>query len=146
MTAPLGDTKKARERMRKAPVWFTRLTARVHVPGLDERREDIPLLAHFFLRKYNERLGKQIDGLDEEVLAIFQTYRWTGNVRELENVMERAVILELNNSISARSLPPNLTGCDYARNASVSHFMDLEFRRAKTLAVPACRPLRRRTF
>lgn len=65
----------------------------VQVPALRERTEDIPTLVRFFLAKHSERLGKQIDHIPESTLRDLKAYSWTGNVRELENVIERAMIL-----------------------------------------------------
>jgi transcriptional regulator with GAF, ATPase, and Fis domain/pSer/pThr/pTyr-binding forkhead associated (FHA) protein len=63
------------------------------VPGLRKRVEDIPELAHHFLKKYVEETGRKIDGFTERAMTQLTTYRWPGNVRELKNVIERAVVL-----------------------------------------------------
>jgi two-component system response regulator AtoC len=65
----------------------------ISLPPLRERREDIPGLAAFFLKKYCKKLSKAIDGFSREASEILSAYEWPGNVRELENVVERAVIL-----------------------------------------------------
>jgi two-component system response regulator AtoC len=65
----------------------------ISLPPLRERREDIPGLAAFFLKKYCKKLSKAIDGFSREASEILAAYGWPGNVRELENVVERAVIL-----------------------------------------------------
>ncbi|HET6514239.1 MAG TPA: sigma-54 dependent transcriptional regulator [Thermodesulfovibrionales bacterium] len=65
----------------------------IAIPPLRERREDIPELAGFFLRKYSQKMVKPIIDLTPEALSLLNDYRWPGNVRELENVIERAVIL-----------------------------------------------------
>jgi two-component system response regulator AtoC len=65
----------------------------ISLPPLRERREDIPGLAAFFLKKYCKKLSKAIDGFSHEASEILAAYEWPGNVRELENVVERAVIL-----------------------------------------------------
>ena len=65
----------------------------VHVPALRERVEDIPLLAHFFLPRYAKKFGKPLTSIDTKSLENLQQYHWAGNVRELQNVIERAVIL-----------------------------------------------------
>jgi two-component system response regulator HupR/HoxA len=65
----------------------------VHVPPLRTRREDIALLADYFLQRIGERLNKRIQGFEPDVLARFQAHDWPGNVRELENEVERLVIL-----------------------------------------------------
>ncbi|MGE0644066.1 MAG: sigma 54-interacting transcriptional regulator [Nitrospira sp.] len=65
----------------------------VHLPGLREREGDIPLLAQYFVRKFAANFGKKIDRIPERMIAALQRYQWPGNIRELEHVIERAVIL-----------------------------------------------------
>lgn len=78
----------------------------IDVPPLRERREDIPLLVDFFLKKYNERLMKSVQGVSDEAMASLKKYDYPGNVRELENIIERTVALEGGASILPESLPP----------------------------------------
>ncbi len=77
----------------------------VQMPALRERKEDIPLLAYYFLKKYSERSGKLISNIHHDVLESFQEYDWPGNVRELENVIERATVLCARDFISKKDLP-----------------------------------------
>src|SRR5882757_2117024 len=65
----------------------------VLLPALRERREDIPVLATHFVKMFSRRMGKQIDSIPPETMAAFQWYSWPGNIRELQNLVERAVIL-----------------------------------------------------
>jgi DNA-binding NtrC family response regulator len=65
----------------------------IDIPPLRERREDIPPLVEYFIRKFSQRLGRRVDGVNEQVIADLQAYDWPGNVRELENIVERAVVL-----------------------------------------------------
>jgi two-component system response regulator PilR (NtrC family) len=65
----------------------------IDLPPLRERPEDIPLLADFFLGKFNQSLGKEIEGIEPEAMRLLINHEWKGNVRELENVVERAVAL-----------------------------------------------------
>jgi PAS domain S-box-containing protein len=76
----------------------------IEVPALRNRREDIPLLAGHFLRKFSQRMGKRIQRLSPGVSDQFYHYDWPGNVRELANVMERAVILCQGDSIQSEHL------------------------------------------
>ncbi len=78
----------------------------IKTPSLRERRDDIPLLAAFFLKKYNERLNKNINGISAEAMDILKKYDYPGNVRELENLVERTVALEGGATILPESLPP----------------------------------------
>jgi two-component system NtrC family response regulator len=78
----------------------------VPVPALNERREDIKPLAEYFLHFYAAKLRKRLRGLDAEFLRLLHAYDWRGNVRELKNVLERAVILADEEELTADTLPP----------------------------------------
>ncbi|HVZ23942.1 MAG TPA: sigma-54 dependent transcriptional regulator [Vicinamibacterales bacterium] len=82
----------------------------IHLPPLRDRREDIPLLAEHFLAKYGEQMGKAIGGISHEALEALQAYDWPGNIRELENTIERAVALESTPAILLDSLPRTVRG------------------------------------
>jgi two-component system, NtrC family, response regulator PilR len=82
----------------------------IALPPLRERREDIELLAQHFLDKYAEQMDKTISGLARETMLLLQQYDWPGNIRELENVIERAVALETTPTILPDSLPPTIRG------------------------------------
>jgi two-component system response regulator HydG len=82
----------------------------VPLPSLRDRAEDIPLLAHHFLRRYADRLAKRVKTLSPESLELLCGYRWPGNVRELENAVERAVVLCRGDTITPADLPPAVTG------------------------------------
>jgi len=75
----------------------------VQLPPLRERAEDIPLLVQFFAQKYAPRVGRRVDGVEPETLLAFSRYPWPGNIRELENLVERALIL--NNSAALQVAP-----------------------------------------
>ena len=78
----------------------------IKLPPLREKKEDIPLLAAFFLNKYFEKENKKIEGISPDALELLMAYSWPGNVRELENAIERAIVLASTNEINARDLPP----------------------------------------
>jgi len=77
----------------------------IKLPALRERREDIPLLAAHFLKKFNQHEGKKIESISDDALELMLAYNWPGNVRELENAMERAVVLATGSEIMAKDLP-----------------------------------------
>ena len=79
------------------------------MPPLRERREDIPLLVSHFLEIYQEKNNKVIDGISEDVLDILTNYQWPGNVREIKNVIERAVVLTQDRIITQKDLPENIS-------------------------------------
>ncbi len=80
----------------------------IKVPALRDRREDIPLLAEMFLQRLRQQFLKKIQGIHPEVLDAFASYPWPGNIRELENLMERAYILETSHMLSPDNFPPDL--------------------------------------
>ena len=65
----------------------------IHVPPLRNRKEDIPMLVEYFVKRYAEKAGKQITKIDKNTLKLCQSYHWPGNIRELQNIIERSVIL-----------------------------------------------------
>ncbi len=80
----------------------------IEVPPLRDRKQDIPLLANDFIRKHNTHFKKRIDGFSPEALELLMNYNWPGNIRELENVVERAVILSKGNLIVPGDFPESL--------------------------------------
>ncbi len=88
---------------------FYRLNViKIELPPLRDRKEDIPLLVKHFLDIYGQENKKEILGLSEDVLEIFEDYDWPGNIRELENLIERAVVLTKSKIITRNTLPPFL--------------------------------------
>lgn len=93
----------------------------IDVPALRERREDIPMLVEYFVKRYADKAGKQITKIDKNTLARCQSYHWPGNIRELQNIVERSVILCAGDTLrideawlsstdaSRRRLPGSLT-------------------------------------
>jgi transcriptional regulator with GAF, ATPase, and Fis domain len=82
----------------------------VHLPPLRERTVDIPALVDHFIARFNERLKKQIVGIDEEALTRLMAHPWPGNIRELENVLERTILFCEGPTIHASNLPPEISG------------------------------------
>ncbi len=80
------------------------------LPPLKDRSEDISLLAYYFLKKHSARLKKTVDKISVDVLQTLQNYDWMGNVRELENIIERAAVLANTDTIFAKELPPQILG------------------------------------
>lgn len=88
------------------------------VAPLRERREDIPLLADFFLKRYVKKNQRLIKGFSPRAMDLLMRYQWPGNARELENVVERAVILAREDSITPSEFPNSLQGLDKEDNNS----------------------------
>lgn len=80
----------------------------IHIPPLRERREDIPPLVDYLLAQHARTLGKKIQGVTHEAMQILRSWRWKGNVRELDNALQRAVILGEGGLITLLDLPPDL--------------------------------------
>jgi nitrogen regulation protein NR(I) len=82
----------------------------IRLPALRERASDTPLLVEHFLKKFNERLKKNVTGVEPEALELLSAYSWPGNIRELENVMERAVLFCDASKLRVEDLPSELRG------------------------------------
>ncbi|MBM4360413.1 MAG: sigma-54-dependent Fis family transcriptional regulator [Deltaproteobacteria bacterium] len=98
----------------------------IELPPLRDRPEDVPMLAHFFLDRFNDRLAKRVAGFEDEALSRLARYRWPGNVRELENFIERAVLFADGPRVTVMDLPPevsSLAGDDALANDAVDAAM-----------------------
>src|SRR6185295_5720268 len=82
----------------------------IRLPALRERATDTPLLVEHFLKKFNGRLKKSVIGVEPEALDLLSAYTWPGNIRELENVMERAVLFCDGQKLRTFDLPQELRG------------------------------------
>jgi DNA-binding NtrC family response regulator/predicted hydrocarbon binding protein len=92
----------------------------ITVPPLRDRREDIPALAHEFVRRAAARVKKDVKAISPDAMTALMTYRWPGNVRELEHAIERAVIVAAGTSIKVRELPPEISQKTRTRHADDS--------------------------
>jgi two-component system response regulator HydG len=81
----------------------------IQLPPLRERKNDIEVLAQYFVEKFNQEYAKQITGLTAEAMEIVKSHAWPGNIRELENVIEHAFVLETSKQLTVASLPDALT-------------------------------------
>jgi DNA-binding NtrC family response regulator len=77
----------------------------ITLPALRERRGDVPMLSRHFLDKYNRRLNKKIEGIADDAMALLQSYAWPGNIRELENLIERVLLFADGPFITTKDLP-----------------------------------------
>ncbi len=80
----------------------------LYLPRLVERREDIPLLARHFLQIFNARFGKSVSSISPQAMEVLMNYTYPGNVRELENIIQRAVALAEDETVRVSELPPDL--------------------------------------
>ncbi len=91
----------------------------IRLPALRERASDTPLLVEHFLKKFNERLKKNVSGVEPDALELLASYSWPGNIRELENVMERAVLFCDANKLRVEDLPVELRGAVSASGSMI---------------------------
>ncbi len=100
--------REVNERRFREDLFYRLNVVMIRMPALRERKDDIPLLAQHFLEKMNRVEGKMIKGFEANVMEAFHKYDWPGNVREMENVIERAYILCPTISIGLKNLPAKL--------------------------------------
>jgi DNA-binding NtrC family response regulator len=121
-------------------LYFRLAVIHLHLPPLRERPEDVPLLAHYFLRQCAARFRKTIRSISPEAMELLVGYPWRGNVRELENAVERAAVLATGDTLVAEHLPPDLAaaaqaGSSVAGPARQADYSDLTFAEARKRAV-----------
>ncbi|MDD5534071.1 MAG: sigma-54 dependent transcriptional regulator [Syntrophales bacterium] len=80
----------------------------IHLPPLRERSDDIGALTRYFIDKFNRKLGRNIRNADPEVQAVFAKYAWPGNIREMENIIERMVLVAKRDTITRDDVPPEM--------------------------------------
>ena len=96
------------------------------IPPLRERRDDIPLLVNFFIKKFSTAMNKKVKTVSKEALDFLMNYNWPGNVRELENAIERAMVVGKSNSIMVEDLPFHLSSNNFALNDDVKSLAAME--------------------
>jgi two-component system response regulator AtoC len=98
-------TKEVNEGRFREDLFYRLNVLPIHIPPLRERKEDIPLLIHHFINKYNQSMSKNMAGIDHKALEALMNHKWYGNVRELENTIERAIVLTDRDNIELENLP-----------------------------------------
>jgi len=110
----------------------------IHLPPLRDRPEDIPLLAHHFLKLYATKVSKKVTGITQAAMEALTCNRWIGNVRELENVIERAVVLTSKEVMDVDDLPPGFRDAPQGGGeVEVFSLAHLPYAQAKRLAMRA---------
>lgn len=94
----------------------------VTLPPLRERREDIPLLAHYFMARLSKQCGRRVRSISPKARACLMRYDWPGNVRELENAIERAIVLGVGDEIEVEDLPESLFEFQPAAGGEITRF------------------------
>jgi two-component system, NtrC family, response regulator PilR len=104
--APLEEL--VRQKRFREDLFYRLQVIPIRTPPLRERREDIPLLAEHFTAAFAKEMGKRVAKVSEEAMGLLRTYAWPGNVRQLENVIERAVALETSEAVLPERLPDTI--------------------------------------
>jgi len=97
--------REVKEKRFRADLYYRLNVVQIKLPPLRERRSDIPLLVTHFADKFSQRENKRVNGISPDVMEIFMKYEWPGNLRELENAIERAVVLARRDVIGKREIP-----------------------------------------
>lgn len=110
----------------------------IKLPPLTERRCDIPLLAEYFIQRFNDRYGRSITGIDQQTMEVLLSYDFPGNIRELENIIEHAFIFCKDNTITLKHLPDSIrnkvsAASDAKALSSIRSFTELERMYLKTI-------------
>ena len=130
IAATSKDLKKETEMGKFREDLFYRINVMtIHLPPLRERRGDIPLLIGYFIDLFNKKLKKGIEGLSSEAMSILMGYSWPGNIRELENVMERSILLAHGRWITPAEIPSSITS-DQTISSSVEPEHTLSIKKA----------------
>jgi two-component system response regulator HydG len=133
------DLNRAKEQGKFREDLFYRLNViTIDLPPLRDRPEDVPLLAHHFLKVYAAKVAKRVTGFTAHAMEALTCNRWTGNVRELENVIERAVVLTSKEVLDVDDLPPGFQDAPQAgAQVEVFSLAHLPYAQAKRLAMRA---------
>jgi two-component system NtrC family response regulator len=119
----------------RSDLYYRLNVIRIAVPPLRDRREDIPPLVDLFIRRYAERERKAVRGITAEALAALQSRPFPGNVRELENAVERAVVFAEGENIRVEDLPPSVRDIHEAGSAEEAGSLEERVRRLETRAI-----------
>jgi DNA-binding NtrC family response regulator len=119
----------------------------IQIPPLRERMEDVELLANAFLEEFASKTGKKLRGINSDAFQMFRQYSWPGNIRELRNVIERAVILEKEEEVTPHSLPENIreisTDTDQGETFNLRQSLKVEERRVLKAALQEANGVKR---
>jgi two-component system nitrogen regulation response regulator GlnG len=114
---------------------FYRLNVvRIHIPPLRDRREDIPLLVNYFLKKIAREQGREPKSMAASAVKALEKYHWPGNVRELENIIRRAHVIAKSEALLPADLPAEITGLTASAGAATSVAKEISIGDAASLA------------
>ncbi len=104
----ISPTQAMEEKQIRRDLFYRLNVVFLEIPKLSNRKDDIPILAEYFIDKFNRKFGKRISKIDDEVLSIFLNYKWDGNVRELEHLIEGILSITDKNVITIEDLPSKM--------------------------------------
>ncbi len=137
ISATLVDLQKAIDDGEfRSDLYFRLKVVEIGLPGLNDRREDIPRLAYHFLRRHATRVGRELSGITPPCMEVLKAHDWRGNVRELEHVIEAAMVFETGEELSVMHLPPEVRdaskdgGDPFDEPFATNIDLDLPFRQA----------------
>lgn len=105
----------------------------IQIPSLEERFEDLILFADHFLAKANENLNKEVHGFSAEVWEAFRQYHWPGNLRELQNIVKRAVLLTVGDEVKIETLPKEVLQSNYHNTTKPENFSKSDFEKDRII-------------
>ncbi|MCI0469398.1 MAG: sigma 54-interacting transcriptional regulator, partial [Nitrospirae bacterium] len=127
ITATNKDIEKAvKEGSFREDLFYRINVITIKLPSLRERMEDIELLIRYFIQRYSMELGKEINEISDGALDILNSYHWPGNIRELQNIIERAILIAENNTINAEHLPDGVKRVDRFLGAAIDNKLTIE--------------------
>jgi two-component system response regulator AtoC len=100
----------------------------IHIPPLRERKDDIPPLTEYFIQKFNRKLDRQVKSVDSDVMELFYDHDWPGNIRELENLIERLLLMAQGETITMKEVPAELLLAIEAREATEGEISEKSFK------------------
>ena len=117
----------------RADLYYRLNVVQIKLPPLRERKSDIPLLVAHFIDKFSQREHKRVNSVSPEVMKFFYNFSWPGNLRELENVLERAVVLVRGEVIGIRDIPNELKKAAKSESAGAEALMPLREQEMETI-------------
>jgi transcriptional regulator with PAS, ATPase and Fis domain len=119
------------EKQFREDLYFRIKGVTIFLPPLRERREDIPLLVHFFLNQAADKYQKQIDGIDPDAQQVLMSYGWPGNVRQLKNAVDTMVVLASGPQLNLASLPPDIRPAAGAVTGGMNNLVGISIEQAE---------------
>ena len=126
--------KEAKEGRFREDLFYKLNVAPITLPALRERKEDLPAIVDFFLGRLSQKLNRAVERVDPSCMDVFRTVSWPGNLRQLEHVLERMVLLADGNTLRASDIPPDLRSeIDLSSGSEAGNFREIVRRQTQSL-------------